>query len=394
MKKRAGSTVSRMLAMLTVIMGATVFPLAPAWSAVDFTLQVTPEIALPEIAVDDSSSDNDVAYTVLTATLDRPVPLTSLGDSQAYVRVNFEIESGPMDRDGSDPMFPDVTCRIYPTTDSCTIKLVGPVSATQTINIIRAWINDPSFYPGDFDHNGMDMEEGRNAGADDCVPDIDSPQSCDGPAEPGIVAEPDLTDVVQVGQVPPRTRDNNSSPEVQDDEATTDEDSLVTIDVLANDTDPDQDAMTVGASGASHGTVVVNEDQTVTYSPDPDFYGDDSFGYQAYDEYGGYSRLAIVRVHVAPVNDLPVAADDSASTMKSTPVDIDVTANDFDVEDGTVRVDSLGTPSSGTAYLLGSGAIRYEPKPGFSGIAEFTYSVVDSSGGSATATVRVSVAKK
>ena len=66
----------------------------------------------------------------------------------------------------------------------------------------------------------------------------------------------------------------NNAPTAVDDSATTNEDVAVTLDILNNDSDPDGDTLTVNAvSAATNGTLGINADQTVTYTPSSDFNG-------------------------------------------------------------------------------------------------------------------------
>ena len=105
--------------------------------------------------------------------------------------------------------------------------------------------------------------------------------------------------------------DHNEAPTAADDAAATDEDRPVSIDVLANDTDPDEgDQLTVSLPGSpADGTAAVNPDRTVTYAPDADFHGIDSFTYRVSD--GSRTSIATVTVTVAPVNDAPQFASGS-----------------------------------------------------------------------------------
>ena len=89
--------------------------------------------------------------------------------------------------------------------------------------------------------------------------------------------------------------------------ASTGEDSPVTIDVLANDTDIDGDTLSVTTvSDPANGTAVNNGDGTVTYTPDLNFTGTDAFTYTADDENGG-TDTATVSVSIGEVNDPPIA---------------------------------------------------------------------------------------
>src|SRR5262249_16849567 len=100
-----------------------------------------------------------------------------------------------------------------------------------------------------------------------------------------------------------------------DDTAITDEDTSVVIPVLANDTDVDggpNPATVTITSQPAHGSVSVNPTTgEVTYSPDPNYNGPDSFRYTVDDEGGLTSNEATVFVTVNAVNDPPVANDDT-----------------------------------------------------------------------------------
>lgn len=97
----------------------------------------------------------------------------------------------------------------------------------------------------------------------------------------------------------------NSDPVANDDTITTDEDLSVIVDVLANDTDLDNDVLAVDNVSQPAMGSVVNNGVNVTYMPAPDFHGVDSFSYTVSDGEGG-TATAAVTVIVNPVNDLPV----------------------------------------------------------------------------------------
>ena len=91
---------------------------------------------------------------------------------------------------------------------------------------------------------------------------------------------------------------------------------------------------------------------------------------------------------VAPVNDAPVASDDSSETTEGSSVAINVLANDTDVEGDALTIQSLGDPSNGAAEVSGD-SIVYTPSVGFVGDDQFTYTIDDGMGGQATASVFV-----
>ena len=101
--------------------------------------------------------------------------------------------------------------------------------------------------------------------------------------------------------------DVNEAPEAMDDVAVTPEDKAVTIDVLANDTDPEGDRLSVrSVTAAAHGAVRLVSGGIVMYTPEADFHGADSFTYVASDG-RGLRDTATVAVTVLPVNDPPMA---------------------------------------------------------------------------------------
>ena len=98
-------------------------------------------------------------------------------------------------------------------------------------------------------------------------------------------------------------------------------------------------------------------------------------------------------VTATPVNTAPTAVDDATTTAEGTAVDIDVVANDTDLEGDTLQVTSVTMPSNGTAVIKSGSAttITYTPNAGFHGSDSFTYVASDGNGGTDTGTVTVTV---
>ena len=181
----------------------------------------------------------------------------------------------------------------------------------------------------------------------------------------------------------------NDPPVAANDLATANEDTPVRIPVLANDTDVDGNPLTVTAASASNGTVVINPDGSVTYTPKPNFNGTDTITYTISDGQGGFST-ATVTVTVAPVNDPPVAVNDNTTTLEDTPVNINVLGNDSDPDGDPLTVTGATAPN-GTVTINPDGTIRYTPNANFNGTDTITYTVSDGKGGTATATVTVTI---
>jgi DNA/RNA endonuclease G, NUC1 len=181
----------------------------------------------------------------------------------------------------------------------------------------------------------------------------------------------------------------NDNPVAVDDSATTDEDTPVTVDVVANDTDVDGDTRTLQSVGtASHGSVTIVAGQA-HYSPAANFNGSDSFTYVVSDGHGG-TATGTVNITVNSVNDSPVAVNDSGTTNEDTPITINVVANDTDVDGDARTLQSVGTAAHGSVTIV-SGQAKYAPATDFNGNDSFTYVVSDGHGGTATGTVNITV---
>ena len=192
--------------------------------------------------------------------------------------------------------------------------------------------------------------------------------------------------------------DVNRAPQPGDDSASTDEDAEVTIDVQGNDGDPDsEDAIdtTQITSDPSDGTVAINGDGTVTYTPDADFNGTDTFVYEVCDDVAAPDRAcntATVTVNVSPVNDPPVASDDTDSTDEDTPVTVDVRSNDSDVDGDSLTITSSTQPANGSVDCSGGTECVYTPDADFEGPTDsFTYTIADGNGGFDTATATINL---
>ncbi|MCX8905898.1 tandem-95 repeat protein, partial [Vibrio parahaemolyticus] len=174
------------------------------------------------------------------------------------------------------------------------------------------------------------------------------------------------------------------------DKATVVEDTPTIINVLSNDTFESTDKVVSldADNGPKNGTVIVNNDGTVTYTPDDNYVGEDTFTYIVTS--GGMSESTTVEVNVTPVNDAPVAKDDIATTQEDTAVTIDVLPNDTDVDGDKLSIQSATVPEAQGKVEIVDGKLVFTPAENFNGDAEITYTVTD---GSLTdqATVKVTV---
>jgi VCBS repeat-containing protein len=153
----------------------------------------------------------------------------------------------------------------------------------------------------------------------------------------------------------------NDPPTANDDTAAAEEDvPIVTIDVLANDTDPANDRLlVVSASQGTNGSVTINTDGTLTYAPNRNFCGTDTFGYTLSDGKGG-TGTATVTVTISPVNDAPRITSKPVETARVwAPYTYNVVAKDPDVRDSLTY--SLVKCPEGMTIDATTGRIEWTP---------------------------------
>ncbi len=181
----------------------------------------------------------------------------------------------------------------------------------------------------------------------------------------------------------------NDKPSAKDDSARTQEDTPIeAIEVLANDIDADDDQLTTSAvTQGTNGSVTINADNTLSYSPKSNFCGTDSFTYTVSDGKGG-TDTATVNVMVKAVNDAPTANDERVTTQEDKSVSIILVGNDPDRDSLSYRI--VKGPSHGS--LKGTAPrLRYSPKVNFNGSDSFTFKVSDKTAESAAAIVSITV---
>lgn len=186
----------------------------------------------------------------------------------------------------------------------------------------------------------------------------------------------------------------NLPPQAAADAYTVPRDAAATpLAVLANDTDPDGDALTVvSTTQAAHGTVAL-AGNAVAYRPAPGYLGADSFSYTVRDP-GGLASTAKVTITVAAStgsNHAPVAVGDAYGVSADGPATtFDVLANDSDPDGDAISVAGVGKALHGTVEALANG-VSYRPAPGYAGTDSFSYTIGDGRGLSSTAIVMVTV---
>ena len=176
---------------------------------------------------------------------------------------------------------------------------------------------------------------------------------------------------------------------VDDGPLTINEDATTNFSILDNDFDPDpgDSIVILGTDEPAHGDVFVSADGTfVTYYPDTNYWGPDSFTYWITDDENASDVLppkepsiGTVTIDVIEVNDAPVAWPDSRTGVVAATT-IDVLSNDWDVDDvdgDIIWIDSWTQPVLGGTVTCTHTDCTYTPPAGWDGPNRFTYSVVD-----------------
>lgn len=189
----------------------------------------------------------------------------------------------------------------------------------------------------------------------------------------------------------------NDLPSASADAVVATEDTPLVIaatDLLANDHDPEGDALVIASvGGAQHGTVALDASGNVVFTADRDYSGAASFQYTVDDGRGGRST-ATVSVMVGAANDAPAARDDALAAAEDMPLVIapsQLLANDGDVEHDAFTLVSVQQAVHGSVHVAADGSVVFTAEAGFHGTAGFDYTVADAHGAQSTAHATVQV---
>ncbi len=183
----------------------------------------------------------------------------------------------------------------------------------------------------------------------------------------------------------------NAPPQANDGTINTAEDTPQATVLSASDADGDPLTYSV-VSGPANGSIS-GSGANVTYTPDADFFGNDSFEFQVSDDLGGVDT-ASVSVTVTPVNDAPSATPDSHSMVEGNALNVSVPGvlgNDLDVDGDAMTAVLEGIASNGSLTLNADGSFSYAPNAGFVGTDSFTYRASDGQADSAPVAVLLTV---
>ena len=181
----------------------------------------------------------------------------------------------------------------------------------------------------------------------------------------------------------------NDNPIANADIAKTNEDTAVIIKPLLNDSDADKDKLIITEATASNGTVIINTNGTIKYTPNANYHGTDTIDYTISDGKGGIVSSSIT-VTVNSINDKPILTKDTAITDEDTMVTISPLLNDSDADKDTLTITKATAPN-GIVVINSDGTISYTPKANYYGLDTITYTVSDGNGGIVSSSVAVTV---
>jgi len=181
----------------------------------------------------------------------------------------------------------------------------------------------------------------------------------------------------------------NHPPVANDQSVSTDEDVNLPVTLAA--TDADGDTLSYSVTQPARGSVGCSG-RSCTYRPSPNFNGTDSFTFTARDPFGEFDT-ATVTVTVSPVQDAPVAQN-STVTVPEDSVGSAIGISAYDPDGDTLTSEVTDGPSHGTATLFSATGARYTPAADYNGTDAFSVTLTDTHGGTATATVSVTISPR
>jgi len=317
-------------------------------------------------------------YSVCDTTL--PVPMCDT--AMVVVTVN-PVQDPPIITDGTNPV--DTIYETTPEDTPINIVIIATDADGDNLDVVNA-INGPS--------NGSISGINDNDTAFTYTPD------------PGFVGN-DTVSIVVCDNGAPTMCDTvvviitvtpvNDMPVISADTIyeTTPEDIPITICISVSDADGDTLDITSSFNGPTNGTVsgIGNGDTCFTYTPDPNYNGQDTVSVVVCDPYGGCDTVIVI-ITVTPVNDPPTLDPDTINVTTPQDTSIIICVSGTDIENDTLDVTGVSTgPSNGSISGLGDGdtCFTYTPDSGFVGVDTVEIIVCDGNGGCDTAVVIITV---
>ena len=186
------------------------------------------------------------------------------------------------------------------------------------------------------------------------------------------------------------TGSSNTVPNAVNDSITTAQNVAHTFNPRSNDTDADGDSLTItGKTNGSNGSVSFTS-SNVTYTPNNNYTGSDSFTYTISDGNGGADTATVNVTVTGSGNTVPNAVNDSITTSQNVAHTFNPRSNDTDADGDSLTITGKTNGSNGSVSFTSSN-VTYTPNNNYTGSDSFTYTISDGNGGADTATVNVTV---
>jgi len=200
----------------------------------------------------------------------------------------------------------------------------------------------------------------------------------------GTTDSPDATVTITITAV-------NDTPIAIDQNTTTPEDTAKAITLSGTDVDGDSLTYSI-TTNPTYGTLSGSA-PGLTYTPTANYHGTDSFRFNVNDCTGD-SAEATIHITITSVSDAPISVDDTYLTSRAAASGtIDVLSNDTDGDGDTLTLQSVTSPNHGGTAAISGNKINYTPPTDYSGTETFDYTIQDTDGTTATATVTVTINK-
>ncbi|CAN5420100.1 hypothetical protein BH09BAC1_BH09BAC1_00620 [soil metagenome] len=169
----------------------------------------------------------------------------------------------------------------------------------------------------------------------------------------------------------------NQAPVAVNDQASTPAARFIVLNVLANDSDPNDDSLTVTIlNGPLFGSATVDSNENIIFSPSANFNGRDTIFYQICDNFKSpLCDSAYIVIYVT--NAAPNAINDVLEVDANNSITINVLTNDSDPNEQLIFITAISTPGYGEVEDLGNGLLRYTPNAGYFGVDSFYYVICD-----------------
>ncbi len=287
----------------------------------DSSIQYTPDpnfngrdTIFYEVCDTDGLCDTSLAIFIINPVPDTPMALPDTVILNEDASIVIQVQSNDSDADG-DPL-------------TTSIVIDAMHGSTNIIN------GDSISYSPDQDYNGLDTIVY---------------QVCDG----GGLCDTTIVSIT-VNPMP-------DPPVAVNDTVQLPEDSMIVIDVQINDSDADNDPLVSAVLiDALNGQTAVLDNDSIQYTPDQDYNGNDTIFYTVCDP-ALTCDTAMILITVTPVNDKPLAVDDSAASSSLSNVVIPVQVNDSDPDHDNLTTSVITQPANGTATVLDNDSIEFEP---------------------------------